>query len=154
MKSRKTLTKRIKALKRAKAISLVVEHQGWKAPISTWELLKTRPGCGHREMRALHAAARGGDRDACGPRHPPQAARSDPGRGRIDDRLARVRREAAALTTATIPRPARPTMPPGGSNNREDEGDEGFNRKEAENAYPSYLCLPFPTPRNQGDYGD
>jgi hypothetical protein len=41
MKSRKTLSKRIKALKRAKAVSLVVEHQGWKAPISTWELLKT-----------------------------------------------------------------------------------------------------------------
>ncbi len=43
MKSRKTLSKQIKALKRAKAISLVVQHQGWKTPISTWELLKKAP---------------------------------------------------------------------------------------------------------------
>ena len=39
LKSRKTLVNRVKALKRAKAISLVVEHASFTSQFSTWELL-------------------------------------------------------------------------------------------------------------------
>ena len=39
IKSRKTLSKRIKALKRAKAIEVTIEHSGYGTKVSTWELL-------------------------------------------------------------------------------------------------------------------
>jgi energy-coupling factor transporter ATP-binding protein EcfA2 len=39
IKSRKTLSKRVKALKRAEAIKVTVEHSGFRQKVSTWELL-------------------------------------------------------------------------------------------------------------------
>ena len=91
IKSRKTLTRRIKALKLAKAISVVVERPGSGPPSSTWELLISARMAAVRQLRTLHAAARRSRGTALGPCSSPTTAGPDRRRARIVAGLAHVR---------------------------------------------------------------
>ena len=58
MKSRNTLARRVKALRLAKAISIVSEQRGYGPRSSVWELAYPRRTVGCDEGWALHAASR------------------------------------------------------------------------------------------------